>query len=129
KFCQGPQITSPDPTATTTAAPTTTSTTTSTPKPSHTGYPEPAVIHPNLSLGGYYLNDEAYDVIISRAETYRNITDTGNRMLLSSVYRVMTLPTFNFSKTSCATSSVYRSRWAKRSSYSIYVEMAEATQS
>ena len=55
KFCTGPP-------ATTTSTATSTATSTSTAAPSHTGYPKPVVIHPNLSLGGYYLNGTGYTV-------------------------------------------------------------------
>ncbi|KAF2648221.1 hypothetical protein K491DRAFT_722752 [Lophiostoma macrostomum CBS 122681] len=66
KFCQGPQPTS-------TSSATSTATITSSAAPSHTGYPKPVVIHPNLSLGGYHLNDTGYeDVAILSIPSYQS---------------------------------------------------------
>lgn len=63
QFCTGPkpvrQVEQP---ATTTAASRTSSTPTATPTPSHIGYPKAEIINPNLSVGGYYINDTGYDV-------------------------------------------------------------------
>lgn len=55
KFCSGPQPTSSSST-------TTSATSTSSSTPSHTGYPKAVLIHPNLSVGGYFINDTAYEV-------------------------------------------------------------------
>lgn len=66
KFCTGPQPSQTP--ATTTAA-----SSTSTPTPSHTGYPKAVVIHPNLSLAGYHLNDTGYnDVAILSIPSYES---------------------------------------------------------
>jgi len=63
QFCTGPkpvaQITQPAPSA---PASSTVNTPTPTPTPSHIGYPKAEIINPNLSVGGYYLNDTGYDV-------------------------------------------------------------------
>lgn len=61
KFCSGPTL------ATTTATNSTTMTTptqspTASPSPSHVGYPKAILIHPNLSLGGYWINETGYEV-------------------------------------------------------------------
>ncbi|KAF2726946.1 hypothetical protein EJ04DRAFT_547474 [Polyplosphaeria fusca] len=57
KFCNGPR-----PTTNTTATATRTTTATSVSTSSQTGYPQAAVIHPNLSLGGYFLDDAGYNL-------------------------------------------------------------------
>lgn len=65
KFCSGPTST-----VTATKAPTDGSNVTSTnvtvpaqaPAPSRVGYPKAQLIHPNLSLGGYWINDTGYTV-------------------------------------------------------------------
>ncbi|CAI6339074.1 unnamed protein product [Periconia digitata] len=63
KFCSGPTTASTTATPTSSARPTSTSSSSSiqTPEPSHTGYPKPIIINPNLSVGGYFLNDTGYD--------------------------------------------------------------------
>ncbi|KAH7137927.1 hypothetical protein B0J11DRAFT_115 [Dendryphion nanum] len=64
KFCRGPQPTQAAPAAppppSNSTAPARTAPA-STPTPSHTGYPKAVLLHPNLSLGGYYLNESGYD--------------------------------------------------------------------
>lgn len=60
KFCTGPLPTTTTSTATATA--------TSTAAPSHTGYPKAIIIHPNLSIGGYFINETGYEV--SRAPLF-----------------------------------------------------------
>ncbi|KAF1970425.1 hypothetical protein BU23DRAFT_511669 [Bimuria novae-zelandiae CBS 107.79] len=62
KFCTGPKPTA-NPTATTptNGTNTTTPTQTATPSPSHVGYPKAVMLNPNLSLGGYWINDTGYD--------------------------------------------------------------------
>ncbi|KAL1602739.1 hypothetical protein SLS60_006160 [Paraconiothyrium brasiliense] len=59
KFCSGPAVT----TAASSTAFNATNTTvpTQNPIPSHVGYPKAVLIHPNLSLGGYWINDTGYD--------------------------------------------------------------------
>ncbi|KAF2797233.1 hypothetical protein K505DRAFT_269916 [Melanomma pulvis-pyrius CBS 109.77] len=57
KFCTGPQPT------TTAAAAASTASSTATAQPSHTGYPKAILLHPNLSVGGYYLNGSGYEDI------------------------------------------------------------------
>jgi hypothetical protein len=60
KFCSGPAFLT---TATATAANgNNTTVPTQKPTPSHVGYPKAVLIHPNLSLGGYWINDTGYDV-------------------------------------------------------------------
>ncbi|KAF2444240.1 peptidase S41 family protein [Karstenula rhodostoma CBS 690.94] len=59
KFCSGPTLTTA---ATTTAVNGSNVTVPSqAPSPSHVGYPKAELIHPNLSLGGYWINDTGYD--------------------------------------------------------------------
>ncbi|KAF2685623.1 peptidase S41 family protein [Lentithecium fluviatile CBS 122367] len=60
KFCSGPQPTA-SPTPSSTPSPTTNATSTRTAIPSHTGYPQAVLLNPNLSLGGYHINDTGYD--------------------------------------------------------------------
>ncbi|KAF2007965.1 hypothetical protein P154DRAFT_453317, partial [Amniculicola lignicola CBS 123094] len=65
KFCTGPK---PTPS---TAAATPTAPSTSTPTPSHTGYPKAIILHPNLSVGGYWINETAYeDVAVLSIPSY-----------------------------------------------------------
>ncbi|ORY09755.1 hypothetical protein BCR34DRAFT_365903 [Clohesyomyces aquaticus] len=59
KFCTGPQPTTT--TAASTATVTSSATSTSVVMPSHTGYPKAVLLHPNLSLGGYWLNNSGYE--------------------------------------------------------------------
>lgn len=64
KFCQGPQPTTSS---------TSTSSATATPTPSHTGYPKAILLHPNLSLGGYFLNETGYeDVAVLSIPSYES---------------------------------------------------------
>ncbi|KAF2178016.1 hypothetical protein K469DRAFT_742262 [Zopfia rhizophila CBS 207.26] len=66
KFCTGPQ-----PTPTESSTPTTSGTPAT--EPSHSGYPKAILIHPNLSLGGYHLNDTGYeDVAILSIPSYES---------------------------------------------------------
>ncbi|KAF2018290.1 hypothetical protein BU24DRAFT_168046 [Aaosphaeria arxii CBS 175.79] len=62
KFCRGPQPVAPP---TTTQAPPSVSvsppSSTPTPTPSHIGYPKAVILHPNLSVGGYHINETGYD--------------------------------------------------------------------
>lgn len=55
KFCSGPQLSASSATAAS-------ATSTQTPIPSHTGYPKAILLHPNLSIGGYFINDTGYTV-------------------------------------------------------------------
>jgi len=56
KFCSGPKLPTPTvPQGNTTAS-------SPRPRPSHTGYPEAVILNPNLSIGGYYLNESGYEV-------------------------------------------------------------------
>ena len=57
KFCMGPQ-----PVVNVVATATATATPAATAQPSHTGYPKAIIIHPNLSVGGYYLDGAGYQV-------------------------------------------------------------------
>lgn len=59
KFCRGPLPTPVAVPSNTTAPPRTSPS--SRPAPSHTGYPKAVLLNPNLSLGGYYLNESGYD--------------------------------------------------------------------
>ena len=62
KFCSGPVQNSNK--STTGDSSTALETSTQMPEslPSHQGYPRAILIHPNLSLGGYWINDTGYDV-------------------------------------------------------------------
>lgn len=60
KFCSGPQP--PAPTTSSVPAPTANVTSTRAATPSHTGYPKAVLLNPNLSIGGYHLNETGYDV-------------------------------------------------------------------
>lgn len=101
KFCSGFSSISP------TAPPTNTSASTRPATPSHVGYPKAVVLHPNLSLGGYYINDTGYDVCSDI-----DLADRTNstRTLRYSAFLLMTRPTFSFSKISCEISSACQSR-------------------
>ncbi|PVH95380.1 hypothetical protein DM02DRAFT_537479 [Periconia macrospinosa] len=78
KFCSGPNFASATATPTSSATPTSTSarsssTSTRRSEPSHTGYPKPVTINPNLSVGGYFLNDTGYnDVAILSVPSYES---------------------------------------------------------
>ncbi|KAL5420167.1 hypothetical protein PMIN04_006641 [Paraphaeosphaeria minitans] len=76
KFCSGP-------TFTTTAAVNGSNVTapSQAPSPSQVGYPKAELIHPNLSLGGYWINDTGYDV--SSLGLRVNMSTNAVRMLLS----------------------------------------------
>lgn len=83
KFCNGPTraVAAPTTTANATATPTSTASRSSTqkPEPSHTGYPKPVTLNPNLSVGGYFLNDTGYSVSIT-AISLRCLALTCHRM-------------------------------------------------
>lgn len=75
KFCSGPNpVINKADIAATTSTNTTTPTQKASPSPSHVGYPKPILIHPNLSLGGYWINDTGYDVgfYVPRLKVYAN---------------------------------------------------------
>ncbi|KAF2122064.1 hypothetical protein BDV96DRAFT_136935 [Lophiotrema nucula] len=67
KFCSGP------PPTTSTTSTTSSATSSSTAAPSHTGYPKAVLLHPNLSLGGYWMNASGYeDVAILSIPSYES---------------------------------------------------------
>jgi hypothetical protein len=59
-FCQGP-TSSAAATATPSAASSTTAASSTAPAPSATGYPEPVVIHSELAIGGYFINETGFE--------------------------------------------------------------------
>lgn len=81
KFCSGPNLSRTATTAAVNGSNVTVPSQAPSPSPSHIGYPKAEILHPNLSLGGYYINDTGYDVsfIISRVGRKTNTI----RMLLS----------------------------------------------
>lgn len=65
QFCTGPKpaaATEVEQPMTSVPPSQTSATPTSTPTPSQTGYPDAVILNPNLSVGGYYINDTGYDV-------------------------------------------------------------------
>ncbi|KAF2258554.1 hypothetical protein CC78DRAFT_526138 [Lojkania enalia] len=73
KFCTGPQPETTEEPTEATVLPPETATSTSIPTPSHTGYPKAELLHPNLSLGGYYLKTNGYeDIAILSIPSYES---------------------------------------------------------
>ena len=108
QFCTGPKpVTEVEqPAPTTTVASRASSTPTATPTPSQVGYPKAVILNPNLSVGGYYINDTGYDVrlITTKSTSHANKF----RMLPFSASLHTSLLMFKASKMSCETSSAWQ---------------------
>lgn len=74
KFCTGPTAmpTTKNNAVTSAANGTNTTVPVQKPTPSQVGYPKAVLVHPNLSLGGYWINDTGYDVSLLSSNRYTN---------------------------------------------------------
>ncbi|KAJ4412745.1 hypothetical protein N0V91_000507 [Didymella pomorum] len=85
QFCTGPKpVTEIEQPTTSAPASRTSAKPTATPTPSQIGYPKAVILNPNLSVGGYYINDTGYDdVAVLSIPSY----DAGDVQVFQNVMR------------------------------------------